>query len=79
MRCSQSRHGDAHKGILESTVVKNASEGFTYMKKENVIVFDNLRFNEQSLSQIMESIYVDKKLKVELQNMEVYNNIIKIE
>ena len=60
-------------------MVKNASEGFTYMKKENVIVFDNLRFNEQSMSQIMESIYVDKKLKVELQNMEVYNNIIKIE
>ena len=36
------------------------------MQKEDV-VFYNVVFNEQSMPQIMESIKVDKNLKVELQ------------
>ena len=38
------------------------------MQKEDV-VFYNVVFNEQSMPQIMESIKVDKNLKVELQYM----------
>ena len=39
------------------------------MQKENVVVFYNVVFNEQSMPQIMETIKVDKNLKVELQCM----------
>ena len=39
------------------------------MQKEDVVVFYNVVFNEQSMPQIMESIKVDKNLKVELQYM----------
>ena len=39
------------------------------MQKEDVVVFYNIVFNERSMPQIMESIKVDKNLKVELQYM----------
>ena len=54
---------------FEDLCDKGCLKGFSCMQKEDVVVFYNVVFNEQSVPQIMESIKVDKNLKVELQYM----------
>ena len=54
---------------FEDLCGKGCLKGFSCMQKEDVVVFYNVVFNEQSMPQIMESNKVDKNLKVELQYM----------